>query len=196
MTGMLLTGRRSERAERRRLAHQDRVSARLAELSMIQTILADAQEVLGAGWAQGTWATYDGVCLVTSIRDAGGGGQRTARALDLVWHTLYRDEVGIRWVAPPDVRLARVRDLARWNDRAERRLPDVLALLAEAVVVAGRERVRLWASASSAASYARSVSSSPTESTSADCRQAACTIEVTDADRPGASVCCVGCPAC
>ena len=168
MTGILLTGRRSERAERRRLAHQDRVSARLAELSMIQTVLADAQEVLGAGWAQGTWATYDGVCLVTSVRDAGGGGQRTARALDLVWHTLYRDEVGIRWVAPPDVRLARVRDLARWNDRAERRLPDVLALLAEAVVVAGRERVRVRAqSASSAASvppssYARSLSSAPT----------------------------------
>ena len=122
------------------------MSARLAELSTIQAILGDAQERLGDGWAQGTWATYDGVCLVTSVRDAGGGGQRTARALDLVWHTLYRDEAGIRWVAPPDVRLARVRDLARWNDRAERRLPEVLALLAEAVVVAGRERVRLWAS--------------------------------------------------
>ena len=89
MTGMSMTGRRSaQRAERRRLAHQDRVSARLAELGTIQTILTDAQEVLGAGWAQGTWATYDGVCLVTSIRDAGGGGQRTARALDLVWHCL------------------------------------------------------------------------------------------------------------
>ena len=61
MTGMSLTGRRSEqRAERRRLTHQDRASARLAELSTIQTILADAQERLGAGWAQGTWATYDG----------------------------------------------------------------------------------------------------------------------------------------
>jgi hypothetical protein len=194
---MLLTGRRPDRAERRRLAQQDRVSARLAELSTIQTILADAQEVLGAGWAQGTWATYDGVCLVTSVRDAGGGGQRTARALDLVWHTLYRDEAGIRWVAPPDVRLARVRDLARWNDRAERRLPEVLALLAEAVVVAGRERVRLWTSASSAASvrpssYPRSFSSSPmsptTESTSADCRQASdCTIEVTERIAPSVS---------
>lgn len=174
------------------------MSARLAELSTIQTILGDAQERLGEGWAQGTWATYDGVCLVTSIRDAGGGGQRTARALDLVWHTLYSDEAGIRWVAPPDVRLARVRDLARWNDRAERRLPEVLALLAEAVVVAGRERVRLWAqSASSAASvppssYARSFSSSPTspttESTSADCLQAsACTIDVTDRIAPSVS---------
>ena len=170
------------------------MSARLAELSTIQTILADAQEVLGAGWTQGTWATYDGVCLVTSVRDAGGGGQRTARALDLVWHTLYRDEAGIRWVAPPDVRLARVRDLARWNDRAERRLPEVLALLAEAVVVAGRERVRLWASASSAASvrpssYPRSsFSSSPTspttESTSADCLQdSACTIDVGEEEK-------------
>jgi len=111
---------------------------------------------------------------------------------------LYSDEVGIRWVAPPDVRLARVRDLARWNDRAERRLPEVLALLAEAVVVAGRERVRLWAqSASSAASvppssYARSFSSSPTspttESTSADCLQdSACTIDVTDRIAPSVS---------
>jgi hypothetical protein len=196
---MSLTGRRSEQwAERRRLAHQDRVSARLAELSTIQTILADAQERLGEGWAQGTWATYDGICLVTSVRDAGGGGQRTARALDLVWHTLHDDEAGVRWVAPPDVRLARVRDLARWNDRAERRLPEVLALLAEAVVVAGRERVRIWAqSASSAASvppssYARSFSSSPTspttDSTSADCLQAsACTIEVTDRIAPSVS---------
>ena len=173
------------------------MSARLAELSTIQAILGDAQERLGDGWAQGTWATYDGVCLVTSVRDAGGGGQRTARALDLVWHTLYRDEAGIRWVAPPDVRLARVRDLARWNDRAERRLPEVLALLAEAVVVAGRERVRLWASASGAASvrpslYPRSFSSSPmsptTESTSADCRQASdCTIEVTERIAPSVS---------
>jgi len=171
------------------------VSARLAELSTIQTILADAQEALGAGWAQGTWATRDGVCLVTSIRDSGGGGQRTARALDLVWHTLYRDEEGIRWVASPDVRLARVRDLARWNDRGERRLPEVLALLAEAVVVAGRERVRIWASASGASSvppssYLRSSSptSPTTESTSADCRPASArTIEVTDRIAPSLS---------
>ena len=146
MTGMSLAGRRTgPRAERRRLAHQDRVSARLAELSTIQAILTDAQERLGDGWAQGTWATYDGVCLVTSIRDAGGGGQRTARALDLVWHTLHCDEAGVRWVASPDIRLARVRDLARWNDRTERRLPEVLALLEEAVTVARRERARLLA---------------------------------------------------
>ncbi len=45
----------------------------------------------------------------------------------------------------PDIRLARVRDLARWNDRTERRLPEVLALLEEAVTVAGRERARLLA---------------------------------------------------
>ena len=173
------------------------MSARLAELSTIQTILADAQERLGAGWAQGTWATYDGVCLVTSVRDAGGGGQRTARALDLVWHTLYRDEAGIRWVAPPDVRLARVRDLARWNDRAERRLPEVLALLAEAVVVAGRERVRLWARRRAVPracpelvrAFLLLLAQSPTtESTSADCLQAsACTIEVTDRIAPSVS---------
>ena len=196
---MSLTGRRSERA-RNDDGWPTRTgsSARLAELSTIQMVLADAQERLGAGWAQGTWATNDGVCLVTSVRDAGGGGQRTARALDLVWHTLHDDEAGVRWVAPPDVRLARVRDLARWNDRAERRLPDVLDLLAEAVW-SRREGVRIRAaqSASSAASvppssYARSFSASPTspttDSTSADCRHAsACTIEVTDRMAPSVS---------
>jgi hypothetical protein len=192
MTGMT-------RTERRRLAHQDRVSARLGELSTIQVVLAGARDRLGAGWVQDTWSSYDGVCLVTSIRDSGGGGQRTARALDLVWHTLHDDAAGVRWVAPPDVRRARVRDLARWNDRGERRLPDVLALLAAAVAVARCEgdRLRAAQSASSAArvppsSYARSRSASPTspttDSTSADCRhESACTIEVTDRKAPSVS---------
>ncbi len=187
------------RTERRRLAQQDRTSARLAELGTIEGLLTDAADRLRAGWVQGTWATRDGICLVTSIRDAGDGGQRTARTLDLVWHTLHEDPDGVRWVAPPAVRLARVRDLARWNDRPGRRLPEVLALLDEAGMRAGAERDRLRAaqSESSAASvppswYARSSSSSPTspttDSTSADCRQeSACTIEVTDRMAPSVS---------
>ena len=196
-----MTGRKTgmPRTERRRLAQQDRVSARLAELGTIRAMLAVAGDRLAAGWVQDTWATSDGVCLVTSIRDAGGGGQRTARALDLVWHTLHDDPSGVRWVAPPDVRLARVRDLARWNDRRGRRLGEVLALLADAADVAAAERDRLRAaqSASSAASvppssYARSRSASPTspitESTSADClHESACTIDVTDRMAPSVS---------
>lgn len=143
------------RAERRRLARRDAVSARLAELHAIVDVLSDAGEVVRHGWVQHGWftvatprgerllTTYDvrhvteqpitGACLVGSIVAASGQpatSQLVQRTLDLTWHALH-DEAGRPAVlspAPP-VRAMRLRDLTRWNDRADRSQGEVVALL-------------------------------------------------------------------
>jgi len=47
------------------------------------------------------------------------------------------------WVPPREIRLARVRDLTRWNDARDRTVQDVLGLLATADRYARDEMVRL-----------------------------------------------------
>lgn len=151
----------ADRAERRRLARQDRHSARLAELHSIRALVQEARSVISAGWVQHSWFALtsehgqirlitahnvfevtdqpvSGACLVGAIVHAGGGpvavhSQLVQRTLDLTWHTLYGDTSSpVRWCPPPAIRMANVRDLTAWNDHPSRSVADVDALLRSA----------------------------------------------------------------
>jgi len=121
---------------------QDRVTTRLAELDAIRDVYTGAADRLATGWTQGRWRSSEGVCLVGAIR-LQARGQLSARALDVLWHARYDDTVDVGWVPPREVRLARVRDLTRWNDARDRTVQDVLGLLATADRYARDEMVRL-----------------------------------------------------
>ena len=125
------------------VAH-DRVTVRLAELDSIRDVLGAAADRLATGWTQGRWRSSEGLCLVGAIR-LHARGQLSARALDVIWHARHDDHVDVGWVPPPEVRLARVRDLTHWNDAPDRRLADVLALLEAADGCAAAEMERLRA---------------------------------------------------
>lgn len=157
---------------RRHLAARDRLSAHVATLHRIRTLIADARNVLGGGWVQNGWFSYrdeggalrtvtaqnlpdvadrpvTGACLVGAIVQAGGGPaaaqtQPVQRALDLTWHTLYGGQQPIRWCPAPAIRLAHVRDLTRWNDDPDRAGHEVTELLdaADRVAVAEIDRLR------------------------------------------------------
>ena len=143
------------RAERKRLARCDAVSARLAELRAIVTVLTDAREIVRHGWVQHGWftvatpvgerllTTFDvrrvteqpvtGACLVGSIVAASGEpatSQLVQRTLDLTWHALREDDDRPPVLCPaPSVRAMRLRDLTRWNDRDGRSQGEVVGLL-------------------------------------------------------------------
>lgn len=160
--------RRARSDERRRLARQDRVAARLAELHCIRGLLGDAITVVSSGWVQHGWfAVIDergsprtitahdlhvltrhpvsGACLVGAIVHAAGGPstahtQLVQRTLDLTWHALHEDErQPVQWCPAPAVRTAHVRDLTRWNDSRERTACQVTALLHSAVRTANAQ---------------------------------------------------------
>ena len=158
--------RRERRAERRRLRHQDAVSARLAELHAIRALLEQAVNVVDAGWVKGAWFTVataggnravtaqdldllvdqsvTGACLVGGVVQAAGGpatvrSQLVQRTLDLTWHALREDPAqAVRWCPGPRVRMMHVLELTHWNDAPERTRADVLNLLQRA-----RERANL-----------------------------------------------------
>ena len=143
------------RADRRRLARCDAVSARLAELHAIEAVLTGAAELVGRGWVQNGWfttatprggrllTTYDvrhaveqpvtGACLVGSIVHSSGQpatSQLVQRTLDLTWHALRDDAERPAVLCPaPPVRAMRLRDLTRWNDRPGRAQDEVVDLL-------------------------------------------------------------------
>jgi hypothetical protein len=154
--------RLARRGERRRLARDDQVAARLAELQLIRGVLEDAVTVVSAGWVQHGWfaVTDDqgrrrtvtahnldvatgipvsAACLVGSIVHAGGGphqarSQLVQRTLDLTWHALYQgSQQPVRWCPAPAIRAAHVRDLTRWNDDVDRTAGQVTALLQTAI---------------------------------------------------------------
>ena len=160
--------RSHRRAERRRLARQDAVSARLAELHQIRALLEAAAVLVSAGWVQNAWFSVRGasgvpvdvtahdldlvdrydvsaVCLVGGIVQAAGGpgtvhSQLVQRTLDLTWHALHEDErQPVRWCPPPSVRAMHVRDLTRWNDHPRRTCAEVVSLLRCAVTSAERQ---------------------------------------------------------
>lgn len=147
--------------ERRRLTEQDRQAARLAELYLLRALLADASDLVTAGWVQHCWFTIsdehgnrrrigplnlhelDGhpireVCLVGAIVQAAGGIARAGtqpvhRAIDLGWATLYNQPLCTSNHTPsPPVRLAHIHDLTRWNDSPGRTPDDVVGLLSAA----------------------------------------------------------------
>jgi hypothetical protein len=156
------------RRERRRLEQRDRVSARLAELTLIREVVAAALDVVVGGWTQGAWfvcradhggrATVDlrqarrmtsvpvaQACLVGAILHASGGvaaadTQLVQRTFDLTWHALHGGEdEAVRWCPAPVVRAQHLRDLIRWNDEPGRAAGDVEALLRSVERAAGRE---------------------------------------------------------
>jgi len=162
--------RRERRADRRRLRHLDALSARLAELHALRTLLEKAGEVVSAGWVQGAWFTaasasgeraitaYDlglamdrpvtGACLVGAVVQAGGGpasvrSQLVQRTLDLTWHTLREEpERPVHWCPGPRVRMLHVLELVRWNDAPRRSQGDVVDLLQAALRTAEVELQR------------------------------------------------------
>jgi hypothetical protein len=129
------------------------------QLSRQLTVLEDARAELEAGWVQGGWWTVssadgsrrlvtgvaaaggtpahvDGACLVGALVRA--GGPDAGRAVDSVYDALWAsrgqpDLPGPRPVPSPEVRLARVRTLTRWNDQAGRTQADVLAVVDQAI---------------------------------------------------------------
>jgi len=83
-------------------------------------------------------------CLVAAVAVSAHGGGRSdpvtdaGPALDLVWDALwetrgYTGAPAADRVPAPDVRAARMRELVRWNDSAERTRDDVLDLLDRAI---------------------------------------------------------------
>jgi hypothetical protein len=151
-------GIRERWRERRRLTEQDRLAAHQAERYLVRALLADASDLVNAGWVQHCWFTIsdehgsrrrigplnlhelDGhpvseVCLVGAIVEAAGGIARAGtqpvhRAIDLTWATLYNQP--IRGCPSPPVRLAHIHDLTRWNDSPRRTPDDVAGLLSAA----------------------------------------------------------------
>ena len=53
--GLDRPGRRERRAARRRLRRVDALSAQLAQLNVIRTLLEQATEIVRGGWVQGAW---------------------------------------------------------------------------------------------------------------------------------------------
>jgi hypothetical protein len=152
--------RRERRAERRRLKRLDTLSARLADLHAIDGLLAQAADVVSAGWVQNAWFTVEtpggprsltafdvglvedlpvvGACLVGAVVHAAGGptmvrSQVVQRSLELTRHVL-REEADrpVRWCPGPNLRMMTVLDLTYWNDAPGRTQDEVAGLLVAA----------------------------------------------------------------
>lgn len=152
---------RSRLAERRLLARQDRLTARLMELRSIAELAVGARSVIEAGWIQHSWYSYRtaenepdgparntvaGACLVGAIVHAAGGPQAfntqlVQRSLDLTWNTLYGVAGdSLAWCPAPAVRTSHLRDLTRWNDQPARTKAEVHDLLMATETETGRLR--------------------------------------------------------
>ncbi len=163
-------------AARRAEVRARRTAAELTELADLQRLLTDARAVVEHGWVQHAWFSYVdeggrtrqassaaaaevagrplvGACLVGAVVYAAGGphavhAQPVQRAVDLVWHALASEEgSAVLWCLAPDVRMARVRDLTRWNDAPGRSSAEVAGLLLTAERVAVHEADRVAARA-------------------------------------------------
>jgi hypothetical protein len=131
----------------------------LAQLNGQLAVLEGARAELEAGWVQGGWWSVtsadgdrrpvtgdaggrpvhiDGACLVGALAR---GGPYVGRAVDAVYDALWASRGQAAQAAPgglppvpaPEVRLARVRMLTRWNDQAERTQEEVLAVVDRAI---------------------------------------------------------------
>ena len=101
--------------------------------------------VCGVPAAAGPPGHVGGACLVGALVRAGahppGAESDVGRAVDAVYDALWASRgqpgappaAGLPPALPPAVRLARVRTLTQWNDRAERTRADVLALVDRAI---------------------------------------------------------------
>ena len=101
--------------------------------------------VTGYAAAGGNPDHVDGACLVGALVRAGShrpdARSDVGRAVDAVYDALWASRGqpraplpgGLPPVPPPEVRLARVRTLTQWNDRAERTRAEVLAVMDRAI---------------------------------------------------------------
>ncbi len=104
--------------------------------------------VAGFATAGGSPDHVDGVCLVGALVRAGSqlpdARPDVGRAVDAVYEALWARRGqpgaplpgGLPPVPPSEVRLARVRTLTQWNDRAERTRAEVLAVVDRAISAA------------------------------------------------------------
>lgn len=161
--------------ERRRLRHIDRVGARLARLDAVDALLADVHQRVAAGWVQEAWFVTrdsagsrhhvgtlrpsDGLrseraCLVAAVAVEALPGSITdpvpQRAIAVMWNVLHGGGGAADWSTPPGVTAARAYDLVRWNDAADRRKDDVLALLTASRSSVSRSSTALQAELASA----------------------------------------------
>ena len=146
-----------QRVRRRLMAPPD-AKLILAQLNGQLTVLEEARAELETGWVQGGWwsvtsadggqrlvtgdsggrpAHVDGSCLVGALARAGSSSD-VGRAVDAVYDALWASRgqptpAGLPPVPSPEVRLARVRMLIRWNDQAERTQEEVLAVVDHAI---------------------------------------------------------------
>jgi hypothetical protein len=147
------------RRVRRRLMPPQSAELILAQLNGQLAVLEGARAELEAGWVQGGWwsvtsadgdrqlvtgdaggspAHIDGACLVGALAR---GGPYAGRAVDAVYDALWASRGQASQAAPgglppvpaPEIRLARVRMLTQWNDRAERTQEEVLAVVDRAI---------------------------------------------------------------
>jgi hypothetical protein len=147
------------RRVRRRLMPPPSAELILAQLNGQLAVLEGARAELGTGWVQGAWwsvtsadddrrpvtggaggrpAHIDGACLVGALAR---GGPYAGQAVDAVYDALWASRGQAPQATPgrlppvpaPEVRLARVRMLTRWNDQAGRTQEEVLAVVDRAI---------------------------------------------------------------
>jgi hypothetical protein len=155
------------------LRRPPRAPAPIGDPTAVRILLQEARTVVQRGWVQHAWyvardrrgrprpigpyhlgrfnhADVTAACLVGAVlqaerlhRPAAERGTAGA-AVDLLWHALRTPAGAVSAARSPAERASRARDLSRWNDAAQRRQEDVLALFDEAVlrtpsVPAGRQ---------------------------------------------------------
>jgi hypothetical protein len=114
----------------------------LRRLGDVWSVLGGARSIVENGWLQNHWKISPGprACLVAAVveavqqHDPSAGVFEAGPALDFLWDALQESRglvgggVGGR-CAPQEMRLVRIRELTRWNDRPGRTRDEVLALL-------------------------------------------------------------------
>ena len=136
---------------------------RLARFDAVDALLTDTHDRLAAGWVQDAWFTTvdeagvrlhvgtlraqegrssEAACLVAAIAIEALPGSITGpvgqRAIGTMWNVLHGGAAAGGWSTPPGVTAARAYDLVRWNDAADRRPSDVLALVGSSRAVIRR----------------------------------------------------------
>ena len=124
-------------------AHAD-LSAGWAQDGWWATPADGGQQILVTGLAAGGSAPHNAgaVCLAGALIRAGapqGAAAEVGRAIDAVYDALWESRgqpitaTGMLTVSSPQVRLARIQALTRWNDAQGRTSGEVLAILDRAI---------------------------------------------------------------
>jgi hypothetical protein len=140
-----------DRLRGRRSAEELRLDG-LRRLDDVRCVLEQARSTVSTGWIQDRWVVSSAAsgagavhepqaCLIGAVALA--VQERDVRAdltvdggaaIDFVWDAVQESR-GLRGpgvagrAAPPEVRLARMHEVAQWNDQPGRRRDDVLAVL-------------------------------------------------------------------